>query len=140
MRRLPIRSLAGLGLLFLALGAQAQVSWRVEGRYDRDGRGNRRGGSPVEQALADLNYAESAAYPSHGVRKHFDHARKELWDFQRAWNERRFDRHELDEAISAMQKVVNTDGLRPNDRVTLVEDLHQLREMRLEYSNSYPRW
>ncbi len=140
MRRLWVNSLAGVGLLFLSLGAQAQVSVQVEGRYERGYRGYERGGSPVDRALSDLNYAESNAYPSHGLRKRFDHARKELWDFQRSWSNRRFDRHELDEAIGAMQHLVNTDGLRPNDRVMLVEDLRRLRDLRADYSNGYPRW
>jgi hypothetical protein len=150
MRRLLIKSLAGGGLLFLALTMQAQDRdrYRDDDRYyDRDDRGNRhegpynRGGaSLIDRVQSDLRYAQSDSY-SRGEQKRIDKARKELWGFQRAWNAGRFDRHELDDSITAIQKVVDHNALRDRARSTLWADLQRLREFRAEYQGrGYPRY
>ena len=126
MRSLLMKSMAGGSLLLMALAAHAQDRdrYRDDDRYsdrddrqyrreepygypDRDDRRyrreepyNRGEGSLIDRVQSDLRYADSDAY-SRGERKRIDSARKELYEFQRAWSAGRFDRHELDDSIAA---------------------------------------
>ncbi|MBZ5593443.1 MAG: hypothetical protein LAP39_14465 [Acidobacteriia bacterium] len=138
MRSLLIRSLAGGSLLLMALGAYAQdyPRYRDDDRYSaRGGRGyygrpgNR--GSLMDQVQADLRFAQGAAY-SRGEAKRLDKAREELWEFQRKWNAGRFDHHELDDSIAAIQKVIDHNGLDERTRSMLWSDLRQLRDFRAQ--------
>ena len=122
MRNLLIRSLAGGGMLLLALGACAQDYSR-----HRDDRGGL-----IEQVRSDLNYAQSAVY-SRGEAKRLNKANEELWQFQRKWTVGRFDRHELDDSIAAIQKAVDHNGLDDRARSTLWNDLQRLRDFRAQY-------
>ncbi len=149
MRGLLVKSLAGSSLLLMALTMQAQdrERYRDDDRYDRDDRGYRReepyhrgGASVIDRVQSDLRYADSDAY-SRGERKRIDNARKELWEFERAWNAGRFDRHELDDSIAALQKVVDHNSLGDRARSILWDDLQRLREFRTEYQGrGYPRY
>lgn len=123
MRRLLVLSLAGA---FLVLTASAQYYPRRDGRYpDRDDYGRNRGGGPFERVRADLYRAESASYPNGGDRHRFDKVREELNEFARTGRP-----GELNEAISALQKVVNKNRLSYQDRDVLNQDLYQLRDFR----------
>ena len=166
MRSLLMKSMAGGSLLLMALSAHAQDRdrYRDDDRYsdrddrqyrreepygysDRDDRRYRReepysrgGGSLIERVQSDLRYADSDAY-SRGERKRIDSARKELYEFQRAWSTGRFDRHELDDSIAAIQKVVDHNALRDRARSILWDDLQRLRSFRAEYQGrGYPRY
>ena len=140
MRNPLIRSLTGGSMLLLALGACAQdyPRHRDDDRYyDRDdrggyreGRGNR--GGLIEQVRSDLSYAQSGVY-SRGEGKRLNKANEELWEFQSKWNAGRFDRHELDDSIAAIQKVVDHNGLDERVRSTLWNDLQRLRDFRAQY-------
>jgi len=137
MRSLWMRGLAGASLLLMALGAYAQdyPRYRDDDRYaDRDSGGySARGprGNLVDKVQADLRYAQSAAY-SRGETRRLDKAREELWEFQRKWNAGRFDRHELDDSIAAIQKAVDHDGLNERSRAMLWSDLRELRDFRAQ--------
>ena len=149
MRGLLMRTMAGGGLLLMALAVHAQDRdrYRDDDRYDRDDRGyrreepyNRGGGSLIDRVQSDLRYADSDAY-SRGERKRIDNARKELYEFQRAWSTGRFNRHELDDSIAAIQKVVDHNALRERSRSILWDDLQRLRQFRAEYQGrDYPRY
>lgn len=130
MRNLLIRSLAAGGMLLLALGACAQDYPR-----HRDDRGGL-----IEQVRSDLSYAQSGVY-SRAEGKRLNKANAELWEFQRKFNAGRFDRHELDDSISAIQKVVDHNGLDDRARSTLWNDLQRLRDFRAQYEGRgyYPR-
>jgi hypothetical protein len=161
MRGVLLKSLAGGGFLFMTLCANAQVynqgPYRDDPYRDNDGyyqnddraypprnddryydnrRSGYRGGSPVDQALRDLDYAASNRYLSRGDRKRFDKAREELMEFQNKLYRGRFDRHELDDAISAMQKAAERDrgnGYRGGS--PLWDDVQRLRAFREGYRN-----
>jgi len=150
MRRLLMRTMAGGGLLLitLAVNAQDRDRYRDDDRYyDRDDRGyrregpnNRGGGSLIDRVQSDLRYADSDAY-SRGERKRIDNARKELYEFQRAWSAGRFNRHELDDSIASVQKVVDHNALGERARSILWDDLQRLRSFRAEYQGrEYPRY
>ncbi|MCU1276077.1 MAG: hypothetical protein JWO48_3508, partial [Bryobacterales bacterium] len=111
MRGVLLKSLAGGGLLLMALYANAQVYGQGpyrdgpyrdnDGYYQRDDRSyprnddryydnrgypqgrryDQRGGSPVDQALRDLQYSASNRYLSRSDRKRFEKAREELVEF-----------------------------------------------------------
>jgi hypothetical protein len=138
MRNLLIRSLAGGSMLLLALGAFAQdyPRYRDDDRYRddrggyREGRGNR--GGLIEQVRSDLSYAQSAVY-SRGEAKRLNKANEELWEFQRKWNAGRFDRHELDDSIAAIQRVVDHNGLDERARSMLWNDVQRLRDFRAQH-------
>jgi hypothetical protein len=149
MRNLLIRGLAGGSMLLLALGAYAQDNPRYHGDdryYDRDdrsgyreGRGNH--GGLIEQVRSDLSYAQSAVY-SRGEAKRLSKANEELWEFQRKFNAGRFDRHELDDSIAAIQKVVDHSGLDERARSMLWNDVQRLRDFRAQNDGRgyYPRY
>jgi hypothetical protein len=135
-------------MLLLALGAYAQdyPRHRDEDRYyDRDerggyreGRGNR--GGLIEQVRSDLSYAQSSVY-SRGEAKRLNKANEELWEFQRKFNAGRFDRHELDDSIAAIQRVVDHNGLDERARSMLWNDVQRLRDFRAQNDGRgyYPR-
>ena len=108
-------------------------------RRCRDERGY--GGSPVERAMNDLNQVSSYGYRDRGDMRRIEKAREELRDFQNKWVRGRFDKGELDEAIGAIQKVVNSNWISPRDASMLQDDLYQLREFRAQrgygYGNGY---
>ena len=101
------------------------------GSYPQDRRYGSRGGSPVDQSLRDLDYAASNRYLSRGDQKRFDKARRQLLEFQNKLYRGRFDRHELDEAISAMQSAADHDRVdRYRGSSPLWDDVQRLREFR----------
>jgi hypothetical protein len=106
------------------------------GNYSQDRRSGQRGGSPVDQALRDLDYAASNRYLSRGDRKRFEKAREELMEFQNKLYRGRFDRHELDDSINAMQRVAERDrGNGYGGGSPLWDDVQRLREFRDSYRN-----
>jgi hypothetical protein len=144
MRGLLAKSLAGGGLLFLGLALNAQDNGRYRDNdryYDRDDRGYRRGGgSLMERVESDLNYAASSAY-SRGERNRVEKARHELGEFERAWNTGRFNRHDLDDSIAAIQKVIDHNRLDERARSILWNDVQRLRDFRADYERrGYPRY
>ena len=137
MRRFLMGTIAAGGLLLTGLSAYAQDygGYRDEGRYhDRDGRGyaRRDGAGLIDQVRSDLNYAQSGVY-SRGEAKRLGKAREELWEFERKYDAGRFDRHELDDSIAAIQKVIDHDGLDERARSMLWNDVQRLREFRANY-------
>jgi len=116
MRRLLTLLLAGS---LLGLTAYAQYPPRGDGGYYRNP------GSLFDHVRADLDRAEGAAYPYGGDRHRFDKVRRELNNFQRSGS-----RHALDEAIGALQKLVNKNRLSYQDRDILAQDLNQMRDFR----------
>lgn len=123
MKRLLATTLAGSALLLFTVSANAQYP-RGDRYYDRDDYRNR-GGGILERVRADVDRAESHSYANGGDRKRFDRVREELNDFQRTGNP-----HELNEAISRLQKVVNENRLAPRDRDMLADDLYRMRDFR----------
>ncbi len=127
-RKMAIR-LAVPALLLLALGASARsyAQDRDDYRYER-GRRYERVGSLVDRVQYDLGRANT--YFSRSDQRRVAAARHELAEFQRAWAAGRFDRRDLNDAIGAVQTVVNRNALGYRDRNILLEDLNRLREVR----------
>jgi hypothetical protein len=82
------------------------------------------------QARTDLDRASRYAYASHSDVKRFDEARSKLYDFSIRFDQGRYDKHQLDQAISHLQDVVEHNSLNPNDRGVLSDDLRRMRDFR----------
>ncbi len=123
MRRLLTAALLGAGLVSMAAYAQYQPRYGYRD-YDRDDYYRHRD-DVFERVRADLDRVESASYWNGGDRHRIDKVREELGEFQRSGS-----RHELNDAIGALQKVVNDNRMPPPDREMLAGDLYQLRDFR----------
>ena len=121
MRHFAILAVAGL----LAAGATAQAQYRPYYRYYGRDSYNRNPGEVFGRVRVDLERAEANSGWNGGDRRRFDKVREELSEFQRSGNP-----HELNDAISALQKVVNDNRLAYRDRDILARDLYELRDFR----------
>ena len=118
-----------------AVSAFGQGAGQYDRSYgDRDYARQERG--LFDKVRIDLDHAGSYPYASRGDRKRFDEARRELFDFESRFDQGRYDRHELDEAIDRIQHVVNSNSLDPRDRGALADDLRRMRDYR-EYRNHH---
>jgi len=138
MRRLLVLSLT---VTILSLTASAQYNPRNDPRYGDPRYGNQRysdrgdygrgdygrGGDILGQVRADLDRAESVSRPNGGDRHRFDKVREEINEFQRYGR-----KGELNDTISALQKVVSRNRLDYQARDVLNQDLYQLREFRAQ--------
>ena len=131
-----MRNLSGFaitGLLAAAGIAQAQYypgpygerdRYAERGRYyDRDD--SRFRGDLFSRLRADLERAEAGSYWNGSDRRRFAKVREELNEFQRSGN-----KHELNDTISALQHVVDSNRLQYRDRDLLSQDLYMLRDFR----------
>jgi len=144
MQGLIVKTLVGSGLLALGLTASAQYrgdyGYRGDAPYNNNGYERydyRYGREPLDRVRADLDRAAAGmGYLSRGELGRFNHARDEIREFQEKWNRGRFDRGELNDVISSLQRVVDSNRLRYEDRDILYNDLARLREIR-DRSNGY---
>ena len=124
MKNLPFLAVAGL----LAAAMAANAQYYPGSRYDQRERyyeGYRGGGDLFGRVRADLERAEANSGWNGGDRRRFAKVREELGEFQRSGN-----RHELNDAISALQHVVDNNRLAYRDRDMLAQDLYMLRDFR----------
>ena len=89
-----------------------------------------------DRVRMDLDRAAAYPYSSRGDRRRFDEAKRELFDFESRFDQGRYEKHELDEAIDRIQKVVNGNSLDPRVRGALSDDLRQMRDYR-EFRNHH---
>ncbi|HUA17865.1 MAG TPA: hypothetical protein VMB25_03910 [Bryobacteraceae bacterium] len=89
----------------------------------------------VDRVQTDLNQAYRIWHFSNSDRNRLNHAEKELREFARTWQNYRFDKGELDDAISSVQHVLDNNRLNPADRDALSQDVFRLRNMRDAYEH-----
>ena len=82
------------------------------------------------QVRSDLDRASRYPYASRADVKRFDDARSHLFNFESRFDQGRYQKHELDEAIGRIQNVVDHNSLDPRDRGTLGDDLRRMRDYR----------
>ena len=126
MRRLYSNVLIVSTLLAGAAAALAQTYDRPFG--DRDYA--RQDRALFDRVRADLDRASAYPYASRADHKRFDEARRELFDFESRFDQGRYEKHELDEAINRIELVVTRNSLDPRDRGALGEDLRRMRDYR----------
>ena len=120
MRQLLIVAIASL----IAASAQAQYRPYSDHYYDRDNY-NRNPGDLFGRVRSDLERAEANSNWNGGDRHRFAKVREELGEFQRSGS-----KHELNDTISALQHVVDSNRLAYRDRDILAQDLYMLRDFR----------
>jgi len=84
----------------------------------------------VDRVHEDLDHAYRVAEFSHSDRDRLNNAEKQLRDFTAKWDKGKFDKDELDDAISALQHVLDNNRLPDRERTALSDDVNQLRRMR----------
>ena len=123
MKKLPF--LAITGLLAAVVTANAQYYSGPYGERQRYSEGYRGPGDLFSRVRSDLERAEANSNWNGGDRHRFAKVREELGEFQRSGN-----RHELNDTISALQHVVDSNRLAYRDRDVLAQDLYMLRDFR----------
>jgi len=141
MRTFLTKALLAYIILLMGNGV-ASAQWYPDGSYNRRdgyayGNYGSYGAGLLDQVQAHL---QRAAYNAYGSRGRIEHARKDVYDFQKRLNEGRFDRHELDEAIGSVQRVVDSNFIDERDRYTLRIDLARMREFRASRGGYDRRW
>jgi hypothetical protein len=125
-------------LLTLSLNV-ALVALPAFGQYDRawgDREYARQDRALFDHVRMDLDRASKYPYASRADRRRFDEARRELFDFESRFDQGRYEKHELDEAIDRIQRVVNENSLDARDRGALSDDLRRMRDYR-EFRNHH---
>ena len=137
MRKIITTGIAAFGLLLTTTGAYAQYGRDRNERYPQYGRSDRGGyqREPLDRVRADLDRAaRDLRYLSGGEMRRFNKVREEIAEFQNKWERGRFDRHELDDVIGSLQRVVDRNRLEPRDRDLLQDDANRLRDVRARYT------
>jgi len=100
------------------------------GAWDHERMSREYRGAFYDRLQQDLARAESAGYLKGDDFDKFSKAHKEVAEFQAKWSRGVFDSHDMDSAISAVQRVVDVRSLRDQDRDALREDLFAMRRFR----------
>jgi hypothetical protein len=110
----------------LAIGpvANAQFGARYDSRAVTD---------LVDRVHTDLERAYGVHHFSGDDRGRLNHAEKELREFAQKWDRGKFDKGQLDDAISAIQHALDNNKMPPNARDAISYDVSQLRGMREAY-------
>ena len=123
MRRLYVILMVGIALALMpAVNAQFGV------KYD-----SRSVSELVDRVHMDLDHAYGVHHFSGDDRDRLNHAEKELREFAQKWDRGKFDKGQLDDAISAIQHALDNNKMPPNARDAISYDVSQLRSMREAY-------
>ncbi len=88
----------------------------------------------IDRVHADLNQAYGGGWHfTSSDRKRLDEAEHQLRDFARKWGHGKFDKGQLDDAISKVQHVLDNNHMPPQSRDAIDSDVAQLRAMREAY-------
>src|SRR5580658_6795872 len=115
MHRIILKfSTLSLAWALLAVAAFGQNQYSAQNQYyDRpygDREYAREDRALFDRARMDLDRASPYPYASRADRKRFDEARRELFDFESRFDQGRYEKHHLDEAIDHIQHVVNSNS------------------------------
>jgi hypothetical protein len=128
MNRLNIATVVATA--FLACAPLAKAQFGPENRY-----------SPsqvsilIDRVHEDLNQAYSTRRFSGAERDRLNNAEKQLREFSQKWTNAKFDKGELDDAIGAIQHVLDNNRMPGGTRDALSDDVGQLRQMREAYDH-----
>jgi hypothetical protein len=89
----------------------------------------------VDQVHSDLNRAYGSWHLSNDERDRLNHAEKQLREFAQKWENRKFDKGQLDDAIGSIQHVLDNNRLEGRDRNAIDDDVSRLRNMREAYDH-----
>jgi len=95
----------------------------------------------VEKVHTDLDRGYERWHLSNGDRNRLNNAEKKLRGFARDWQHGKFDKGDLDDAIAAIQHVLDNNHLEGAERDDLSRGVDQLRQMREAYDrHEIGRW
>jgi hypothetical protein len=112
----------------VALTPLARAQFGPENRYSPD-----EVTALVDRVHNDLNRAYGEWHFSDADRDRLNHAEKQLREFAQQWSKAHFDKGNLDDAIGAIQHVLDNNHLPAQDRDALSDDVGRLRRMREAY-------
>ncbi len=130
MKRLMIAVLVAGGLSVAALTPMAHAQFGPENRY-----GPSAVSALIDRVHQDLNHAYGVWHFSDSDRGRLNNAEKQLREFADKWSKAKFDKGELDDAIQAIQHVLDNNRLPQESRDAISDDLTQLRRMREAYDH-----
>jgi hypothetical protein len=142
MRRFVTGLIFTCGALLMSGGASAQDYGRDDrgfyqdrdhdrdGTWDRERMAREYRGAFYDRLQADLSRAENARYLRGDEFARFSRAHREVAQFQEKWSRGVFDPHEMDDAIGAVQRVVDIPSLHREDHEALRDDLYAMRRFR----------
>ena len=84
----------------------------------------------VERTQGDLREASALARMKGDQRERYDHAQGHLSTFDRHLTKGHFDKHELNDSISEVQKILDNNTLQASSRDALMRDVSDLRAAR----------
>ena len=115
----------GSSFLYFGFALNAQVYQSPDYDY-----GERQIGNAADQVRSDLDQMIATENLTRSQRMVLAQAREDLREFDRVYEQGRFDRHELDEAIGRIQSVARGYWLSEEQRAMLQDDVEHLRQMR----------
>jgi len=127
MRHLLRNAVAASGLLLLSLTASAQYQ-PPENRQYQSEREAREFDRLFDRVRSDLDRAYVATLPFTEDRSRVNRAREEVNECQHRMAAGDYDRRQFDEAIVAIERVVDVNRLSERNRQYLSDDLRQLRD------------
>lgn len=130
MKRLMIGVLVAGGLSVAALAPVARAQFGPENRYAPSAVT-----ALIDRVHEDLNHAYGVWHFSDSDRGRLNNAEKQLREFADKWSKAKFDKGELDDAIQAIQHVLDNNRLPQESRDAISNDLMQLRRMREAYDH-----
>jgi len=130
------KTLVFAAALFMSCGVLSAQYGPANGPYQPDSVT-----SLVNRVHEDLNRGYGEWKISKGDRERLNSAAKQLREFERDWRHGKFDKGDLDDAISAVQHVLDNNHLTGAARDALWNDVEQLRQMREAYNrHEIGRW
>ena len=84
----------------------------------------------VDRVHSDLDHSYGVWRFSKDDRGRLNHAEKELREFVQKWEDHKFDKGQLDDAIGSIQGVLDHNKLPQQDRDAISDDVSQMRRMR----------
>lgn len=87
----------------------------------------------IDRVHTDLDHAYRVWNFSNSDRDRLNSAEKQLREFAQKWSKAKFDKGELDDAIAAIQHVLDNNKLPGEARDALSDDVARLRRMREAY-------
>jgi hypothetical protein len=129
MRNLMTKAVAGAGLLFCGLTANAQYPYQTP-RSQYQQRFDPSMDRTLDRLRAHLDRAALSPFMDRDDRFRIETARQQVSDLQYQLQSGQIDQRELNEAIVALRRVVNNNQLNPGLRMRLENDLEQMRGVR----------
>src|SRR5437867_10688369 len=129
-KNILMKAVAGAGILFCSLTANAQYQPPYRDRYEQRHPDIQEQTRLYDRIRADLDHASASFMIGPGDRFRLNAAREQLNDIQNLVSSGNFDEHELQQAIIALRRVVNNNNLSDRTRVNLERDLERMRELR----------